>query len=445
MNADEWVVKCVDGYDCCTTAKIEDGCLTKVINTCLGYNSTINGTEGYCKCCTENAERDIERATHWYMVGGIVSLLACLAMEVSYHRADKLQRLPPADLLRNRTLCDMGAALAHIIPSFVKNHHLNSMCKVQAILIQFFYSASMVWWICFSMELLSAVHNPFTDARVNRRFYHSIMWIFSILGCVILLSAEHIGLTTFDFCWAVDDITVLFLFHIPVLVGTMFSVCVLVYVQLNARLSIPASHKMRTIIIKQGRWYVLLIGIYWAFTGVVWFGELKVVAMTFVVASRGLVSLAVWVITLRLVKMRDGNQTEVELGDNTLLDVPEQCQDSIPLKWALRRDVMIACQQGIEAMTSMTVETLASLPSSYKIRPVDFKQQVVRQIERRDSDIYFTFYDYAPLCFHSIRGSMGLNADVYRSIFSYESMYLFIRLNCCISYHYSYVKKKKNY
>eukprot|EP01060_Flectonema_neradi_P037974 TRINITY_DN782_c0_g3_i1.p1 TRINITY_DN782_c0_g3~~TRINITY_DN782_c0_g3_i1.p1 ORF type:complete len:481 (+),score=80.90 TRINITY_DN782_c0_g3_i1:1412-2854(+) len=82
---------------------------------------------------------------------------------------------------------------------------------------------------------------------------------------------------------------------------------------------------------------------------------------------------------------------------------------------------MIACQQGIEAMTSMTVDTLASLPPNYQIRPVDFTQQVVRQIERRDSDVYFTFYDYAPLCFHSIRESMGLTADVYRSVFSYEN------------------------
>eukprot|EP01061_Rhynchopus_euleeides_P006730 TRINITY_DN15794_c0_g1_i5.p2 TRINITY_DN15794_c0_g1~~TRINITY_DN15794_c0_g1_i5.p2 ORF type:complete len:187 (+),score=58.79 TRINITY_DN15794_c0_g1_i5:490-1050(+) len=113
-------------------------------------------------------------------------------------------------------------------------------------------------------------------------------------------------------------------------------------------------------------------------------------------------------------------------SDRTRVSLPgiRECKESVPLKWALRRDVMLACQQGIGAMAETSQESMLSLPASYKLQPSDFEASAVRQIERTDQDnVSFTFEDVAPLCFYAIRQSTGMTTEIYRSIFNYESMH----------------------
>ena len=115
-------------------------------------------------------------------------------------------------------------------------------------------------------------------------------------------------------------------------------------------------------------------------------------------------------------------------SDHSRVSLPNirECRESVPLKWALRRDVMLACQQGISAMAEAAQESINSLTDNYQLHQGDFEASVVRQIERWDQDnVSFTFEDVAPLCFYMIRQSTGMTTDVYRSIFNYESMPFF--------------------
>ena len=101
----------------------------------------------------------------------------------------------------------------------------------------------------------------------------------------------------------------------------------------------------------------------------------------------------------------------------------KQCRESVPLKWALRMDVMLACQQGICTMAEMTEEEMASVPVERSVAQSDFTHTVVRQIRRADRDnVKFTFQDTAPKCFYAIRQSMGMSTQTYQSIFNYERM-----------------------
>eukprot|EP01064_Diplonema_japonicum_P030887 TRINITY_DN5365_c4_g1_i1.p1 TRINITY_DN5365_c4_g1~~TRINITY_DN5365_c4_g1_i1.p1 ORF type:complete len:795 (+),score=148.60 TRINITY_DN5365_c4_g1_i1:28-2385(+) len=423
--------------------------------------------EGNTTSCTDSLE-NFDRATKAYMVGGLVSIVGSLAMLVSYFKASLKQKLPPADLLRNKTLCDMGNSVAFVVPVFVKNHYLTDMCKVQAVIIQFFSTASLVWWVCFSVELLWSVQNPFTNHASHLGYYHLSVWVSSLISTAVLLNSDDIGLTEFDFCWVEGSTTHLSLsftiFYGPVMLGYLFSLTVLIWVSSIAKVAIPASHKIRTVAISQGQWYIGLIGAFWTFTGMVWFGGFGagnkdsfplIILMAVSIASRGLVALAVWLKTSQLAlkgytaspvllppvsrssnarmnSLRSPLKTPIlphesiqsHPDDESRTEVPDatECRESVPLKWALRRDVMIACQQGISTMTEMLMEELRSVPCKV-VSDADFTQEVIRQVDREDSDsVRFTFYDYAPKVFHSIRIGTGMTPDTYHSIFSFTDI-----------------------
>ena len=216
----------------------------------------------------------LEEARWWYLSAAVVATILCIAMVRSFALADKRQRLPPANLLRNRTLSDIGNSLAYIIPAIAGVEHSDTACEIQALLIQFFSTASLVWWVSFSLELLWNVRNPFTDHKSHLRIYHLAVWVVSLVSAIALRIYGDIGLTDLDFCWVNAEAPLglsLVIFYIPVVVCYAFSLCILVWVSLTQRVAIPASHQIRKVAISQNKWYIILIGIFWTFSGVVWF------------------------------------------------------------------------------------------------------------------------------------------------------------------------------
>eukprot|EP01059_Diplonema_ambulator_P009273 TRINITY_DN19110_c0_g1_i1.p1 TRINITY_DN19110_c0_g1~~TRINITY_DN19110_c0_g1_i1.p1 ORF type:complete len:807 (+),score=133.55 TRINITY_DN19110_c0_g1_i1:166-2586(+) len=459
-----------------SSVSVHAGTIAKTL-LLLSYFSEVAGGQGPCNSsdwwgggtslgndtdCAGQLE-NIERAGRGYLIGGAVSVLGCLVMLVSYRKAEPKQKLPPADLLRNKTWCDLGNGLAYVIPAFVTEYWTTDMCKVQAVMIQLFSTASLVWWVSFSVELLWSVQNPFTDHRAHLIYYHTAVLLLSLSSSILLLNSDQIGLTDFDFCWVASSTPNLALpfaiFYAPVILGYLFSLSVLVWVSTTAKVAIPASHKIRTVAITQGQWYIGLIGLFWTFTGVVWFGGFGagnqdslplIILMSISIASKGIVALAVWlktsqlalkgysstplVTSLRINSLRsplkspmipseNGSGFEMNgvTAEDASMELPDvdECKESIPLKWALRRDVMVACQQGISTMVEMMLEEMRSTGFS-GVSEADFTQEVVRQVDRADSDqVRFTFYDFAPKVFHSIRCDIGMQPETYHSIFSF--------------------------
>ncbi|KAJ9449978.1 Phosphatidylinositol 4-phosphate 5-kinase 1 [Diplonema papillatum] len=451
------------GGSCCDNATCGDRCNDGNLTELCSATPTVN-----------RDKENVGRATRWYMIGGIVSLMACLAMLVSYSSASRKQQMPPANLLRTKTLCDTGSALAYIIPAFWADHTDRAfLCSSQAAMIQFFSTASLAWWLSFSIELLLSIRNPFTDHYSHLAYYHIGAWAFALSTTIILLTTDEVGLTDFDFCWidpASDTNLAIGIFYAPVAACYAFSFVILFWVTVTAKVVIPVSHSIRAIAIQQSQWHVALIGLFWTYSGVVWFGAFGerdslelIVLMSFSIALRGILTLAVWLITarfaaqgydrgMRFVRRRHSSQHEaIEMTgefleasmknslnagllngesdsnlDRTSESTPPEglgCYESIPLKWALRRDVMLACQQGIDMLAEAACEQAEKLPPGHLLRPSEFSQEVIKQLDRRDSDtVSFTFYDYAPLCFHRIRAASGMTPMLYRSVFSYEHL-----------------------
>eukprot|EP00664_Eupelagonemidae_sp_cell27_P000705 gene705-1125_t len=115
------------------------------------------------------------------------------------------------------------------------------------------------------------------------------------------------------------------------------------------------------------------------------------------------------------------------LGD-AFLDGGAARQEAVPLKFALRRDVMQACQRGIEEMTTVAeAEALRRTGGGggdVPLSPPDFKLEERRVLTRHggaaalEDPVEFTFVDYAPLCFHSLRLASGIEPAVHRAIFA---------------------------
>ena len=234
-----------------------------------------NGSDDSLSPEDEQRAAHLEAARWWHFCGALVAIVFCAAMIASYSTADRRQRLPPANLLRNRTISDLGNSLAYVVPAFHGIERSEASCELQGILIQFFSMASMVWWVTFSLELLWSVRNPFTDHASHLRIYHLLVWSLSIVSAIVLKASGKIGVTDLDFCWVDTNASVslsMVIFYVPVALGYALSLSVLIWVSLTQKVAIPSSHRIRTVAISQNKWYIFLIGIFWTFSAVVWFG-----------------------------------------------------------------------------------------------------------------------------------------------------------------------------
>eukprot|EP01062_Namystynia_karyoxenos_P046539 TRINITY_DN34918_c0_g1_i1.p1 TRINITY_DN34918_c0_g1~~TRINITY_DN34918_c0_g1_i1.p1 ORF type:complete len:907 (+),score=326.96 TRINITY_DN34918_c0_g1_i1:115-2721(+) len=410
--------------------------------------------------------QEAKRANLWYGAGALVSALCCIALVVSYHRSPPSARMPPAGLLRNRAVCDIGCAFGAAYPTLSSDVEITRDfdCAVQAAVLYFFALTSFLWWLCLSMDLLTSVRNPFSDPAGNLRFFHLVVWSTAGGGTAVVYAFGDPGRTKFEFCWMERRALDISLFWAPLAVGFALGIAVLIWVRLVAKVALPATHRLRRVAIVQGQWYVAGIGGYWAFLLLVTFvaaadeGTTAVVAQTTAaIALRGIVDLLLWLKSLQLSaaacspsaarrrgslpdqgeempqtpRFRHGSLGEAlvqEPGGAEPAPGPRPRAPSEPaskgeLKEALRRDMMRACQQGIEEMARLAAEEALLRTRGGGAAPVpetmDYDRVECRQLVRHDSDgVRFTFFDFAPLVFHSLRAANGIEPAIYRAVFS---------------------------
>eukprot|EP01063_Lacrimia_lanifica_P031042 TRINITY_DN5043_c0_g1_i2.p1 TRINITY_DN5043_c0_g1~~TRINITY_DN5043_c0_g1_i2.p1 ORF type:complete len:930 (+),score=174.56 TRINITY_DN5043_c0_g1_i2:107-2896(+) len=439
-----WTARCCAGK-CCDAPGCGEICNhTTFHSTALVEQHLLNTTTAAGLCEWVDGLR---RSRLIYLLGGVFSLTCCVVTLALYAKAHPVQRLPPADLLRNRVIMDAFVSIGFMLPSFFDTYG-SIVCETQAIVIQFFSVFSLCWWISFSWELMWSVRDPFASHYAHLRYYHFWGWCVSLVITGSLVISDNIGLTEYDFCWIKESnhwLSPIISFG-PVAVGLLTSLFVVLWMCTTSDVAIPESHKIRKIAISQSLWTICLIGLYWIFSATVFLGGFSatsvgsvrtVTLMCMCQAFRGVVSLCVWLKTAQLAKEGHmaGTQPPVQMDTEmnasfltpgmsgrtfeTRLPVGE-CKESIPLKWALRRDVVHACQQGVVAMAKRAWQQCAGNDVP-ELDVCHFEETIQEQFRREDSEgATFTFIDTAPMCFYAIRRLMGISTTTYRKVFEYE-------------------------
>eukprot|EP01012_Entosiphon_sulcatum_P024520 TRINITY_DN2967_c0_g1_i1.p1 TRINITY_DN2967_c0_g1~~TRINITY_DN2967_c0_g1_i1.p1 ORF type:complete len:719 (+),score=76.72 TRINITY_DN2967_c0_g1_i1:32-2158(+) len=380
----------------------------------------------------------IEFARLSYCIGGGISLFFCLLTLLSYRRTKPEFRQSPSDLLFWRTICDSLSSLIYCAALlWYKNVSMNSSgfaCQAEGFATHFSMMSSSGWWLIFSVDLLRSVRNPFDSPSAARLNYHMFVWSTSIGAAVLLLLANGLGVSTFGFCWikiqgsGKTNPWNWFMFYVPLTCCFIYSVCVLVFVGITTRSKLPKSHAIRLLAIKQGVMFTFIFVVYWAFAGAVWWARFLdehkevqnnelVVLFAVVVGLRGFCNLTVWLLSQKFA--RDSMKAVTSPGTNT---EPGQLQaplltETMPLKWALRKDVMISCQTGIAKMVELAHEVITKLPSNHILCPTDFTDFRREEIKRQEEQGSFEFTDFAPVPFYFLRKVYGIEIDAYVKVF----------------------------
>eukprot|EP00756_Hemistasia_phaeocysticola_P055036 Hpha_TRINITY_DN30954_c0_g1::TRINITY_DN30954_c0_g1_i1::g.112237::m.112237/K00889/PIP5K; 1-phosphatidylinositol-4-phosphate 5-kinase len=400
-------------------------------------------------------------AYSWYAVAAATTILCCAIVLISFCRAPPRAKAPPAGLLIYRTLCDVGYAVGLIFPALMGDRELKEdwVCTWQAIIMNYFLSASFGWWLCVSVDLLTAVRNPFTDHSANLPIYHWVVWIMSICGTILAHSTGSTGRTKFGICWVQEsNAWAVPLFWGPLLGGYIFGIAMLVWVR-------SVSHPIhKSVAVRQGEFYVAGEIFYWCFLFAISVGTVSEEAsrslmaqMTACVICRGLTDLVLWRLTVWVIKSQiakraaalratdEGiemthttrqNSEEMDsaflqkkaggLGNasvaiSSVIPSDPEAERAAALKTALRREVMAACQQGIEEMARLSAQEVLEREARdgrLDLNEGDFEMQREQEMRRADDGRPFTFVDFAPLVFHSLRLANGVDTAVYRAIFT---------------------------
>ena len=58
-------------------------------------------------------------------------------------------------------------------------------------LFHFFLLGSQTWYFMMTVDLLTALRNPFTDLQSNVKYYHVVVWGTNLLAIVIISSSNQ--------------------------------------------------------------------------------------------------------------------------------------------------------------------------------------------------------------------------------------------------------------
>lgn len=109
------------------------------------------------------------------------------------------------------TLPDLSIALTY-----------EAVCLIQAILLQYFFIAYLLWTSCVSVSLIVVCYFKKNDIRRVERYYHFVCWCVPVIFCV--LARTHFGLDKV-WCWiaAPDDLFVLLVIIAPTIIIILFN------------------------------------------------------------------------------------------------------------------------------------------------------------------------------------------------------------------------------
>ncbi|KAK3234287.1 hypothetical protein CYMTET_55449 [Cymbomonas tetramitiformis] len=317
----------------------------------------------------------------YQIAGGSAGLLSCLLVMLSYLRNKRLQR-HPNNLIFWRTLADALNATLFLIGGAVGTLSTdNTACKPYSVLRELFFLSSEGWFFAMCLDLWHSSVNPFFSFKNMMRWYHVMAWTMGAIFAIMLWLTGGYGWTMFgtttssqSFCWVknmgqsldLNNFKTVFI-YLPVALIYIVIVILLVASFLRLRHGrLPHTFRTRLHVLVLHSMNVMAYGAHWvACTLLYWSlhwtpgrctNEVCGATFIYVLTSKGVMNLVVWVLT---------NEPELMFGPSPLEKLPgdsdevfEEQDDSYKpqVNQALQAEVMHYLTEGIMTSTRILGE-----------------------------------------------------------------------------------------
>lgn len=373
-----------------------------------------------------------------YLIWASLSSASCLAMMFFYLASPDTRKLPGTFILF-RSLCELAFSISLILQ---KVNWLT--CDNSAAINQVAQTASNLWIVVMSFDLVLKVKNPF-DVRTFRTRYHSFVWITSAVPAVISSLAGMVGENRLGFCWLKPEIEHndyrsndyrWGLVYVPCLLCLLATCVMMTLVSSKLKYGLQLSHTERRRVISHGRKYVRGFVVYWVLLGGIYLSAALVDpqegsfylhflqhAFPLLIAGHGVLLFGIWLWV---------NHAKLETTPPSFAAafVPAQNEEawiSKSITEQLRRELVHLTAIGIFHGASHTNSTrvwegifhscnvVSENPTGCCGLPLlELKIEAMRGFELQ-SDC--TFYDYAPKHFHILRERLGVDSEDYMQAF----------------------------
>lgn len=137
------------------------------------------------------------------LFGGLLSVLSAGLVVFSYITNKQLRR-HPNHLIFWKSLTDVCIGIRFMVsaaypPSTLIEATVASPCRNFAIITQFCFTGSELWYLAYSVELFRVMRNPFASERTA--VYHLFIWGASAFITFRLVWTEAYGYNRMCFCW----------------------------------------------------------------------------------------------------------------------------------------------------------------------------------------------------------------------------------------------------
>jgi hypothetical protein len=271
----------------------------------------------------------------------------------TYRHFEELRRHPNG-LVFWKTILDIIFATTLIVEAGLRLAGLGSMvqCRTVAFLVEFSLLGSEMMFFMLSVDLFTALRNPFVDYKSNMKMYLFSVFVAagSLGGALVGPSTNVYGLTDFGTCWVRPENGGMLwaYFYAYLILIYVWSFFVLMYARRRLRKGLRDTYEARMLSFRHGVAFVSGFAVFWLVVAAVYWGtlafqtapNLSPVAWAFCLlfTSRGVPTMVVWLANhdLRAVA-RSEAAARFKYG-GTLGRVNRQLQPHLNL--ALRKEVL---------------------------------------------------------------------------------------------------------
>lgn len=232
-----------------------------------------------------------------YFIGSCLSVLSIIVILVSM-LVQKSLRKHPAHLVVCRVVSDLIVSLSHVVffcahtkPDMLFNTKLTEIqydCRPYSAAIEFGLLAGYAWNFIFAVDLLLAVRRPFRLHGSYLKYYHTAVWIPSLIITGIFVAIQQgvwqpYGMSMFFHCWVnVADLTTytitsLLIYFLPTSVMFCIGVGIAIRVLYILKKVAAFSPDFQSNIAKLSIGMVCGIGIEWVVAFALWITDLVII------------------------------------------------------------------------------------------------------------------------------------------------------------------------
>eukprot|EP00658_Telonema_sp_P-2_P034774 TRINITY_DN2537_c0_g1_i3.p1 TRINITY_DN2537_c0_g1~~TRINITY_DN2537_c0_g1_i3.p1 ORF type:complete len:281 (-),score=63.22 TRINITY_DN2537_c0_g1_i3:94-936(-) len=223
------------------------------------------------------------RARADYMAWAAVSLCASLAMSVLFLTSPDTRRLPGLFIIF-RGLCELAFSISVLTTLSSESASSSDACRISGMVNQVAITASNLWIVVMSFDLVRKVKNPF-DVRSFMLRYHVFVWTCAAVSPIVTSLAGVVGQNQFGFCYIepVSDSNDYrknqyrwALLYLPCGICLLATTVMMWLVGSKLKYGLQLSHIERRRVISHGQKYVRLFVVYWVLLGALYFSAAMV-------------------------------------------------------------------------------------------------------------------------------------------------------------------------